>query len=492
MEKLLNTIKSFGNPRLILVGDFMLDEYVYGDVSRISPEAPVPVLKIDSREHRCGGAGNVAAMVSSLGGVPLCVGLVGCDSNKLILVDQLCEYGSDTSGLVEVEGRPTIVKTRFVGRAQHKNPHQILRADEEDSTPASPELQERILSSVKAELERGGSALMVIQDHGKGMLDNGFAEQLIALASQHGCDTVVDPCPINDYSRYAGAAVITPNRFEASLASGIEIVDDQSAFEAAKKLTEIIGAKAVAITLDKDGMFLYEKCGRNLRIPTSPRNVYDGTGAGDAVIAMFSLAVACDSGFDTALALANVAGGLEVERFGVVPIARDEIINELRRRECDSVKLIQDTRLQPVVAQKQRVGEKVVFTNGCFDLLHAGHVAYLKQARAEGDCLIVGINSDASVSALKGPERPIISQDHRAAMLSALECVDYVVVYDDDTPLRLLEMFRPDVLVKGGSTPVIVGQEEVEAYGGIVKRLDLVQGLSTSAIIQKIEEDQNA
>jgi len=430
-------------------------------------------------------------MISSLGGLPRCVGFVGRDTNGHILFEKLREIGADTSGLVEMENRPTIVKTRFVGRAQHKNPHQILRADQEDVSALPSDLQDKILSGIAEKLDDGSCRLLVIQDHGKGMLEGGFAKKLIEEANRRDCDTIVDPCPVADYSRYAGAAVITPNRFEASLAGGIEITDDKSAGMAAEKLAEAAGAKAVVITLDRDGIFLFKKSKPGRRIPADPRSVYDGTGAGDAVIAMFSLAVAGGCGFDDALALANVAGGLEVEKFGVVPLARQEVVDELRRLESDSMKLVPDSLLASIVKRRRNEGQKIVFTNGCFDLLHAGHVSYLKQARAEGDCLVVGINSDESVSRLKGPGRPIISEDQRSTVLSALECVDYVVIFDDDTPLRLLEMLRPDVLVKGGSTQEIVGRREVEAYGGEVKRLDLVEGLSTSSIIKKIEEENN-
>jgi D-beta-D-heptose 7-phosphate kinase/D-beta-D-heptose 1-phosphate adenosyltransferase len=489
---LIEILEGFSTPRIVLAGDFMLDEYVYGDVERISPEAPVPVLRVDRREYRSGGAGNAAAMMASLGASVECAGIIGRDRCANILVEQLKERGADTSGLMEVENRPTIVKTRYVGLAQHKNPHQILRVDEEKTDPMDAELQDRIASDISGRLEAGGNALLAIQDHDKGLLGGGLAQKIIADAREKGIEVVVDPAPNCDFNRYCGASVITPNRFEASRASGIEITDRDTLEAAAARLMEIVSVRTVLITLDREGAFLLIEGAKGEMIPAQPRAVYDGTGAGDAVMAMISLATA--EGCDPAggAALANVAGGLEVERFGVVPLTREEVAEEIRsliglRRS----KVVSPAWLAGEVRRRQREGQRVVFTNGCFDLLHLGHVTYLQQAREEGTCLIVAINSDDSVRRLKGESRPIISQDERASMLGALECVDYVVIFEEDTPERLLSDLRPDMLVKGGTTPEIVGRGIVEGYGGEVKHLGRVEGLSTTQIINRIVEDHN-
>ena len=489
MEKLIDTIDSFGRPRVVLVGDFLLDEYVYGDVERISPEAPVPILRVDRREQRNGGAGNVAAMVAALGGKVDCVGLVGDDPSGRALTGLLADAGADPGGLVVCKDRPTIVKTRYVGLAQHKNPHQILRVDEERTDSPNAETHRALLDAVRRSLQQG-CTMVTIQDHDKGVLGDGRSEEIIAAVRDAGVVVAVDPALIHDYTRYRGATLLTPNRYEAAHATGIEISDEQSLNAAAEKLIEITEARTVIITLDREGAFLYPPGGPGRYIlPARLHEVSDGVGAGDAVMAMLTLAIAAGGEYDQSVALANVTGGLEVERFGVVPVTREEIKDELRaiiglRRS----KIMDCAALGTQVQRLRSSGATIVFTNGCFDLLHMGHVRYLQQAREQGTCLVVAINSDDSARRLKGPQRPVIGQGERAGMLAALECIDYVTIFEEDTPETLLELLRPDVLVKGGSTDVIVGQEFVEGYGGKVKHLDMVDGMSTTDIINRIVE----
>jgi D-beta-D-heptose 7-phosphate kinase/D-beta-D-heptose 1-phosphate adenosyltransferase len=487
MEKLLESLDGFGRPGVVVAGDFMLDEYVYGDVERISPEAPVPILRVVRREERCGGAGSVAMMLARLGVMVECVGLWARDETGASLTHRLSELAAETKGLVETDG-PTTRKTRFVGLAQHKNPHQILRVDEE----ASPFPSRRAMRAIRDSLSEclAEEKVLVIQDHNKGVVNDDNGPALIAMARQAGMQVIVDPAAIQDYSRYRGATLLTPNRFEAGRVGGVEISDDDSLACAAKKLIELTGAQAVAITLDREGAFLLsagDATGR--RVPTQPCAVCDGTGAGDAVVAMLALAVAEGCELGRAVALANLAGGLEVGQFGVVPITREQIREELRRRIGKRrSKVVDRVALAAELDRRRRSGEQIVFTNGVFDLLHLGHVNYLQQARELGACLVVAINSDDSVRRVKGPPRPIIGESGRANMLAALECVDYVAIFDEDTPEPLLELLRPEILVKGGTTPQIVGQAFVESYGGRVKRLDLVDGLSTTSIINRILE----
>jgi D-beta-D-heptose 7-phosphate kinase/D-beta-D-heptose 1-phosphate adenosyltransferase len=298
----------------------------------------------------------------------------------------------------------------------------------------------------------------------------------------------VDPALIRDYRRYRGATLLTPNRFESELASGLKITDDAALAAVARRIVEAADAQAVLITLDKEGGYLMDRGGSGRRVPShKPRNVYDVTGAGDEVLAALAVAIAEGCTFDDAAALANVVGGLEVERFGVVPITRREVHEELREMVgLRGGKVLPRAVLAEEVARRRREGQTIAFTNGCFDLLHMGHVRYLQQARELGSCLIVAINSDDSVRRLKGPTRPIIGQDERAEMLAALECVDYVTIFDEDTPIPLLELLRPDVLAKGGTTPLVVGRDLVEGYGGRVLTLDMVAGLSTTQIIERI------
>ncbi len=486
MHDLMEKLERFGHPRVLLVGDFILDRYVYGDVDRINPEAPVPVLKVVRAESRVGGAGNVAAAVGALEGQAVCVGVIGQDASGIELLALLSNTGADVSGLAELAGRPTALKTRYVGLAQHRNAQQMLRVDEENAQPISADAEVSLLAAV---LERLAAAdIVVLEDYNKGVLSGGLAARIISLAQQAGKRVVVDPACIADYGRYRGATVLKPNRYEAALASGLEIRDNETLAAAAEKLLEAADAQAVIISLDREGAYCRRRGQEGRRIPHQcPREVYDVTGAGDETLAALAVALAEGLDYEQAEELANVAGGLEVEQFGFVPITRGQIAAELRRMVgLRGGKVLSRAALAREVAHRRARGETIAFTNGCFDLLHMGHVNYLQQARELGSCLIVAINSDASVRLLKGPTRPVIGQAERAGMLAALECVDYVTIFDEETPMALLELLRPEVLVKGGTTPVVVGRELVESYGGKVTTMDLVAGLSTTEIINRI------
>ncbi len=487
MERLLDifdAIDATGSLRVVLAGDFMLDEYVHGDVERISQEAPIPVLRVTKRNCRSGGAGNAASAIAALGGRAECVGVVGSDWQAKKVVETLTAAGAGTQHLIALPDRPTTIKTRYVGLAQHKNPHQILRVDDEVTSPLPAEASQKLIDAVADSLD--ANTILAFQDHNKGVLSDATAQAMIAAAKRVGAKVVVDPAPVAGAGRYRGATLLTPNRHEAALATGIRITDEASCQQAVEKIIEITGAESVVITLDAQGSYLGGATGGRL-IPTCPRAVADGTGAGDAVMAMLCVALAAGCDADAAVELANVAGGLEVERFGVVPVTRGEIRDDLRRRiGLRRSKIMGREKLAQELQRIRRDGGSVVFTNGCFDLLHMGHVNYLQQAREHGTCLVVAINSDASVQKLKGPTRPVIGEDERARMLAALECIDFVTIFDEDTPDALLELFRPEVLVKGGSTDVIVGKDFVEKYGGKVQRLDLIAGMSTTDIINRI------
>lgn len=484
MDGLVEILDGFASPKVTLVGDFMLDRYVYGDAERISPEAPVPVLRAVRTESRTGGAANVAAAVLGLGGKVNCIGLIGADSNGDELKTLLTGMGADISSLVRLNGRNTTVKTRYVGLAQHRHAQQMLRVDDETAEPVNKKVQATLRAAVRSQFK--SCDVVAIEDYNKGALNDNTPE-IIADARKAGKPVIVDPACIADYRRYRGATLLTPNRYEASLVSGIEITDDDSLHRAAVQILQITDADAVVITLDKTGAYLLTKNGDEKQIPTRPRSVYDVTGAGDEVLAMLAVAMAEGCRFEQAVALANIAGGLEVERFGVVPITRQEVHDELRSMiGLRSGKVIARKALAEELKSRRRQGEKIVFTNGCFDLLHMGHVRYLQQAREMGSCLIVGINSDDSVRRLKGDSRPIIGQNERAEMLASLECVDYVTIFDEDTAETLLTLLKPEIMVKGGTTPVVVERDIVEGYGGKVLTLDLVDGLSTTEIINRI------
>ncbi|HUS47441.1 MAG TPA: PfkB family carbohydrate kinase, partial [Phycisphaerae bacterium] len=407
MYDLIERLEHFGSPRVLLLGDFMLDRYVYGDTERVSQEAPVPVLKVFRTEKRTGAAGSVAAGVLALGGQVVCVGVVGQDAAGEELRGMLAGLGAETSSLVALSGRSTTVKTRYVGLSQHKNDQQMLRVDEETTDPIPEQARRSLRSAVRSEL--ANCRVLVIQDHDKGVLTEANTLELIDDARKAKVPVLVDPAVMADYARYRGATVLTPNRYEAALASGVRITDDASLRRAAERVLEITGAQAVIITLDKEGMYLLERGGEGRRVATRPRAVYDGTGAGDAVLAMLSVTISEGVPYAEAAALANVSGGLEVERFGVVPITKEEVIEELRRMiGLRGGKIVDRGKLSAEVKRRRQNGETIVFTNGCFDLLHFGHVRHLQEARELGSCLIVAINSDKSIRRLKGPARPVV------------------------------------------------------------------------------------
>ena len=490
MEALVKTLGELGSPRVMLVGDFMLDRWIYGHAERLSPEAPVPVLRKIRQETMTGGASNIAPAITALGGKVICVGVIGADASGDELCSLLKAAGADASRLIRRDDRPTTVKARYVGLAQHRHAQQMFRLDDESVEELGADIRDMLCAAVRAELH--SCDVLAIEDYNKGVLGGSTTPRIIDDARRAGVPVVVDPALIGDFSRYAGATLLTPNRFEAALASGVEITDRESMVRAAQRITAAARTEAVVITLDRDGAFLYTADGASKVIPTRARSVYDVSGAGDEVLAMLAVAVGDGCDLDSAVGLANVAGGLEVEQFGIIPITRAQVTDELRKMiGLRTSKTIDRKALAEELARRRKRGEKIVFTNGCFDLLHVGHVRYLQQAREQGSCLVVAINSDDSVSRLKGPDRPIIGAGERAEMLGALECVDYVTVFDEDTPEGLLAVLKPEMLVKGGTTPVVVGREIVEGYGGVVRTLELVDGLSTTNIIDRIVNGQS-
>ena len=492
MQALIEVIERFGRPRVVVVGDFILDKYVYGDVERINPEAPVPVLGKVSSESRVGGAGKVATAVPALGGQVTCLGVIGADAGADELRGLLTEGGADTDAFVALADRPTAVKTRFVGLAQHRHAQQMFRVDEESTDPLADKTQQALAKALAKQF--GSADVVALEDYDKGVLTDANTPELIAAARAAGKRVLVDPARISDYSRYRGATLLTPNRYEAELASGIDIVDDASLEAAGQAILEATAAELLVITLDREGAYLLAAGGAGKRFAhPHPRSVYDVSGAGDLMLAALAVAIGCDCSMDQAVAFANLAAGLEVERRGYVPITRQEVIDELHRLiGLRGDKVVSRQFLADQLGHLQGEGQTVIFTNGCFDLLHAGHVRYLQQARELGQCLVVAVNSDDSVRRLKGQQRPIIGENERAEMLAALECIDYVTIFPEDTPNELLDLLRPDILVKGGTTDVVVGREIVEGYGGRVQTLPPVEGTSTTAIIDRILNNSNA
>ena len=485
--ELLALIDHFARRRVLLVGDFMLDRYVFGDAERISPEAPVPVLRVIERQDRVGGAGSVALNVAALGAHVTCCGLLGKDSFGDRVEKALADAGCDTSGLIHAHDRPTITKTRMVGLAEHRHRQQILRVDDEVVRPAVAEDEQRLQAAMQAALP--SVDVVCLEDYSKGVLSPKTCAPIIAAARKLHKPVFVDPARSPDWARYAGATLLTPNRAELEIATGRDVADNELE-SAGNELIAQLALDGLLITLGRDGALLLRRAREPQRFPTVPRAVYDNTGAGDAVLAMFAVAVAAGATLEQATVLANIAGGLEVSKFGCVPITHEEIRHELLHgAEHGRGKLRSMTELKAELDARRHRGETVVFTNGCFDLLHPGHVELLEKAKGLGSVLVVGLNSDNSVRALaKGDDRPIRKQNDRARVLAALEAVDYVVFFDEPDPGHLIETLAPDVLVKGSdwASKGVIGQQFVESRGGRVVLVDLVEGFSTTAELDRI------
>ncbi len=485
--RLVHTLEDIDSPRLLVIGDLILDRYTWGDAERISQEAPVIVLRADRTEARLGGAANVCAMLRGLNASVACAGVVGQDTAGETLNQMLSDDHVDRELVLDDPGRPTTVKERFIGRAAARHPNQILRVDNEARAPLDRRIEDELVRSLQASVARYDAVL--ISDYGKGVCTSRLLRATIDACRFAKVPVLVDPRRTDDYSIYRGATLLKPNRVETEAATGCRINQGEDAFRAGQRLCDQLELETAIITLDRDGMALVPRRGTGQLFGTRVRAVYDITGAGDVVMAM--LGICCAAGVDAADAvqLGNVAGALEVERTGVSKVTRAEIRSELllqSQPEFDRLLTLDD--LQAFGDCQRQLGRKIVFTNGCFDLLHVGHVTYLAEAAAHGDVLVVGVNSDASVRRLKGPSRPVISQSDRAALLAALACVDGVVVFDDDTPHRMLELLRPDVLVKGGTyaTHEVVGREVVEAYGGEIRVTGVVDGISTTKIVASL------
>jgi D-beta-D-heptose 7-phosphate kinase/D-beta-D-heptose 1-phosphate adenosyltransferase len=490
-DKLLKMVTNLGSPKVLLVGDFMLDIYTYGDALRISPEAPVPVLKVTDTEYRCGGAGSVAADLAELGAVPFCLGIIGDDPNGKKIKNKLAKLGTDVSGLLKVANRPTISKQRLIGLAQHRHRQQLMRIDDESTEPLSDDISAKILQQYKNSLEKVN--IVCLQDYNKGLLVPSLCRQMIRLSKQARKKILIDPCLMSDYSKYASATVLTPNRLEASTAVGFEIKTEKDAERAAEKLQRDLELDAVVITLDKEGAYLKTNDIGEL-LPARPRSVYDVTGAGDMVLATLATALATGCEYKTAVQLCNITAGIEVEKFGAATVTIPEIIDEIiyeERGKSGKVRTVD--LLLDELAWHHGQNSTIVFTNGCFDVVHRGHIEFLKFCKSKGDIVVVGLNSDSSVKAIKGPDRPINNQYDRAAVLAALETVDYITVFDEPDPLILIKKIKPDVLVKGQdwAQKGIIGQEFVESYGGKVVLAPLIEGKSSTVTIEKIRALKN-
>lgn len=485
-KKLTGVLQSIGSPRLLVVGDLILDEYVWGEVDRISPEAPIPVLRVERREQRPGGAGSVVVNLGALGVEVHVLSVVGQDQAGDDLLGFLDRAGCDCRLVYRVPDRITTTKVRHLGFVQHADRavQQLLRVDSEVRDPLADH-------HVRALLERAAGTLgafdaILVSDYDKGFVTGPLIEGLRRLAG--AVPVLADPARLTSYERYRGATLVCPNRYETALATGMSCGSAAECARAGQRLARAGGFQYVAVTMDRDGICLCTPEGEPQHFETEARTVADVTGAGDMVLSILGLIIGGGGNLADAMRLANVAAGIEIRLIGSTPISREEIQKEVvYRGHTGSEKLKRLDELVPIIDRLRRQSKTTVFTNGCFDLLHFGHHHLLNQAKRLGDCLVVAVNSDASIRKIKGPRRPFTLEQERMLMLSGLECVDYVVLFDDETPIPLLEALRPEVLVKGAEyrEGLVVGRDLVESYGGRVELVDEVPGISTTAILER-------
>ena len=463
---------------ILVVGDVMLDRYLYGDTSRVSPEAPVPVVHLNSTDYKPGGAANVARNVTAMGVSSRVIGLAGKDEAATLLRKSIADYGIQDS-LIAIDDAVTISKSRIISRHQ-----QLLRLDEEDGFACYDHSE--LLVMVEEHLPE--AAVMILSDYDKGTIAP-VLPQLIKLAAENSVPVLVDP-KASDFSVYSGATLLTPNMTEFEAAAG-RCSNEEDMVSRARDMIDQLDLQAMLITRSQKGMTTVCRSGDVMHLQAQVRDVYDVTGAGDTVIAVLATLLAQGNDFETAVRAANVAAGIVVSRFGAASVTYDELSRAMSRKlaelESGSTVLDEGLLMRQVADAKAR-GERIVMTNGCFDILHAGHIRYLQQARNMGDKLIVAVNDDASVKRLKGEDRPINTLQNRMQLLAALEMVDWVVAFSEDTPERLICAVLPDRLVKGGDYQVqdIAGYDCVTDNGGEVVVLDYHEGLSTSKMIQSI------
>lgn len=471
-------IPRFDTTRILVVGDVMLDRYWHGDTTRISPEAPVPVVKINNIEDSPGGAANVALNIAALGAACNLTGIIGNDAAGQSLIQALSAAGIECDFHFS-EHSPTITKLRVLSHHQ-----QLIRLDFEENFSSTDSLS---LSSRISGLLNNVD-LVIFSDYKKGSLNN--IENFISLVKAARVPILVDPKG-DDFTKYKGATLLTPNLHEFEVVAG-QCSSEEDLVNKAKVLINDLELEALLVTRGEHGMSLIRPGETELHFPARSRDVFDVTGAGDTVISVLGASLGAGKSLPEAVALANIAAGIAVSKVGTVAVSGPELRREVQKDSDSGRGVMSRAQLAQVVADAKANGEKVVFTNGCFDIIHAGHVGYLQDARGQGDRLIVALNDDASVTRLKGEGRPINPIERRMAVVAGLEAVDWVVSFDEDTPIPLLEEFKPDVLVKGGDYEIseVVGADIVQAYGGEIKVLAFLDNCSTTGIVEKIQKDK--
>jgi len=482
----IDIIKKFSGLNVLVLGDLMLDCYVTGEVERISPEAPVPVLKVREEFQSPGGAANVALNLKALGAKTALIGVTGKDTQGEKLREEIELSGMSSSAVIRDSGVKTTVKTRLMASNQ-----QIARVDYEAQAPISSKAESALIGKIDKAVAGNKPDAIIISDYAKGALTNKVLSHVIKLARKFSILTVVDPKG-EDFTKYRGADVITPNRSETEAVSGIIITDERSLRMAASAIMKLSGARCALITRGRNGITYCAKGKRAATVKSIAKDVYDVTGAGDTVVSAFTLAYAASGALGESVRIANAAAGVTVGCLGASQVEAGDLIEHFVNPGGTESKIQSPETLAKKLAAHRSRGDKVVFTNGCFDLFHTGHLKLLTEAGSLGDVLVVAINSDSSVKKLKGRGRPFVSETERAKLLTALDCVSYLTVFGEETPLDLIKKLRPDILVKGSDYEAgnVVGGKFVESLGGSVEIIPLVKGISTTSLAGKIKKGQ--
>jgi D-beta-D-heptose 7-phosphate kinase / D-beta-D-heptose 1-phosphate adenosyltransferase len=481
-ESLFRILDGFHAARVLVLGDVMLDRFVYGSVERISPEAPIPVVSVERFSDMPGGAANVARNIAAMGARVVLLGVVGEDAWAGDLRTQLAASPTIDVRLIADSSRPTSVKTRYVADGQ-----QVMRADRESRAALAAVVERSVLD--KFSLALRDAAVVVLSDYAKGVLSDSVTRAAIDIARRAGKTIIVDP-KSKDLSRYQGATVLTPNRLELQQACGQECVTDEQVVNGARQILEQKICEVMIVTRGKDGMSVIQADGSAVHLPTAARQVFDVSGAGDTAAAAISVSVAVGAEVGQAAALANIAAGIVVGKRGTATVTATEILAALRPFDgrTDPQKIFALDTVQQLARSWREQGLKIAFANGCFDLLHPGHISLLEQARRSADRLIVGLNADLSIRRLKGANRPVQSEVARATVLASMKSVDAVVIFAEDTPINLIETLEPDVLVKGADYTLdkVVGADLVIGRGGKVLLAELLSGHSTTETVKRV------
>ncbi len=477
-------IERLKNARVLTIGDIMLDRYVKGSVERISPEAPIPVLHINHEKVMLGGSGNVAANIAALGGGGTIISILGDDGAGVEVARLVRGLGTIDFTPATVIGRPTTIKTRFVAGNQ-----QMMRADIEDASAIDSDGENEIITNAKGAIKNHGA--IVLSDYGKGVLGDKVLQNVIKAASSAGITIIADPKG-RDFSRYRGADIITPNKKERFEATNMSVDSDDEIVAAARSVIKSAGIKYVLATRSGDGMSLISAKDAAVHLKAESLDVFDVSGAGDTVVAVLAMGLAAGGDIEQAARLANVAAGIVVGKTGTATASASELAHAIHNRDMGEAeaKVMSLEEIEIKAAAWRDGGLKVGFTNGCFDLLHPGHISLLSDAKAQCDKLVIGLNSDASVKRLKGKSRPIQVEASRAQVLGATTAVAGIVIFSEDTPVELIKAIKPDVLIKGADYKIdeVVGRDIVEAYGGKVYLAKIKQGHSTTETVKKLKK----